>query len=359
MIKLLVVVNFLFLSACSIQMLRSRSEEGLVTEGSALVHKSDLEEAVEFLEASQYQWALDKFRLYKKAWPNSTRWFEASEGEAEALAGLGRDEEALQLFNEVIKNSKNSPRWIALALLRRSVSFERQGRVDLAFASLKDAETRANDLPTEVRDVELPFRLASLLRRMNRLREAQEYFVKTEVSLIPYLDPSRQKSPWLGATLFQISQIGSRPFSYSDYETNTLQFQAVQKYLVRCMEIDLSPWSERCLNHGKKSFFDYFQFVLTFREPVYADSFVSSRVELQKKIDMSVDLKVLLQQTHRFKSYDLAESSRAYEFFNYLEGLEKEVDDFLYSTPETTMMTEESQRLNGIKRAGQIKESLQ
>lgn len=352
---------FLALSGCAGLSTKSRVEAPAESSSQAQdsVHQpSAMDEARYLLESRKFIEALDLYRQLQKdpATSSNIGWLKL--GEAEALNNLGQPEGALVVFKNLIENSVGlNPELLATALLRSSATHEYLGNLDLAYAALRDAQSRKDDLPFELRSIELPYRLAAVLLRMNKIEKAKEYLKEVDENLRPYLDPNRKQTQWLASILFQLGQIGTQPRSFESFHDSSLQFRSVQKYFVRCMELNAAPWAELCFKQNQSRFFDIFQFVNTFKAQSFADPFVTKRVELEKKVSMSVDLKVLIQSTQALNSFaDRGTYPQADMFFDFLHDLKKQVDDYLYSSPETTVLTEESLRLNGLKREGRMKE---
>lgn len=350
------VFLFLALSGCAGLSTKPRIESS--AEMQNLAAPTAQAEARNLLESRKFSEALERFRELQKDPSMSREMGQLKLGEAEALNNLGQPEEALTIFQSLIQSSLgHDPELLATALLRSSAGHEQLGKLDLAYAALRDAQAKKEDLPFELKSIELPYRFAAVLLRMNKFEQAKEHLKEVDENLRPYLDPSRKQTQWLASILFQLGQIGTQPRSFDSFRDSSIQFRSVQKYFVRCMELNASPWSELCLKQNQSRFFDIYQFVNTFKGESFADPFVTKRVELEKKVSMSIDLKVLIQSTQALKSFaDRGAYPQADIFFDFLHDLKKQVDDYLYSSPETTVLTEESLRLNGLKREGRMKE---
>lgn len=349
-----VLVTVLLLSGCSSLQTSPRPVEA----PTVVAPNATTLEARTLLESRKFQEALERFRILQKDPTQAAQIGYLKLGEAESLHSLSRAEEALVIYNEVVEQSiGRDPELLATALLRSSASFEQTDQLEVAYAALRDAQGKRENLPFELKAIELPYRLAAVLLRLGKPELAKENLREVDENLKPYLDPTRKQTQWLASILFQLGQIGTQPRGFESFHDSSLQFRAVQKYFVRCMELNSVPWSELCLKQNRARFVDIQQFVNTFKGESFSDPFVTKRVEQEKKVSMAIDLKVLVNSTQALKSFaDRGVYPQADIFFDFLQDLKKQVDDYLYSSPETTVLTEQSLRLNGLKRDGRMKE---
>ena len=141
-------------------------------------------------EEAKLNAALPKLKAAADAYPGSAAGIQARYHMAGALATLGRHDEAVAAFDEVIKRSGESSLYGQMAMLGKADAESRGGKLDAAIETWKGlAAGKSEDLPVD----EILMRLARAYVQKGNRDEARKTF--TEIvdkhPLSPYMQEAR------------------------------------------------------------------------------------------------------------------------------------------------------------------------
>lgn len=107
-------------------------------------------------EEAKLMAALPKLKAAADAYPDSTAGITARYHYAGALSALGRDQDAIQAFDDVARRAGNNSLYGRMARLGKANTQARAGQLDAAIATWKDMTTsNASDLPVDAILMEL------------------------------------------------------------------------------------------------------------------------------------------------------------------------------------------------------------
>ncbi|QLY25334.1 hypothetical protein [Bdellovibrio sp. KM01] len=343
--KVISLLCFSFLAGCSfIQM--NRGDQSL--QNQRLIEERDLNSAQDNLTAGSYVQAQKQYQTFQETYPRSN-FFQASRiGQAQALEGQGKWVEAAAIYRDVVLKTRNlQPDIAAMALYRMSFCDEALGDDQKTVADLLDAQSLRNTLPLTVGHAEIPARLAAAYSRMGREKEAVQYLNEAEKGIAKIRaesDLSKLEKDWLAKTYYQMGSVTTNQLSPENFDSFVASQKFVQVYLLKTMELNDSRWSPKALKQLKTTYSElYLQVEAVKQNPSQQAHLGGALIGL---IDRAELYKPVSGQTQN--SYQI-------EFFTLTNEVRTKTERLLYQGHESMGLTEESKKLNSIKRSGRTK----
>ncbi|WP_413559054.1 tetratricopeptide repeat protein [Bdellovibrio sp. HCB209] len=344
--KVISLLLFVTLAGCSYFQM-DRSEEAAL-QNKRLIEERDLHTAQETLVAGNFAQAQKQYKLFQETYPVSSFYQASRIGEAQALEGQGKWVEAAAIYRDVILKTRNlQPDIAALALYRNSFCEEALGDDQKTVANLLEAQSLRTALPMTVGYAEIPARLASAYSRIGREKEANKYLNEAEQGIAKIrkeTDPAKLDKDWLVKTYVQMGSVSTNQLSAENFESFVASQKYVQIYLIRALELNNSRWSPTALKQLQTTYNElYLQVEAVKQNRSQQANLGGSLVEL---IDSAELYRPLAGQTPN--SYQI-------EFFTLTSDIRKKTERLLYQGHESMGLTEESKKLNSIKRSGRTK----
>lgn len=345
--KLILAASLFLLSGCaSLFGDRLTEEQQMQARAQRASEEAEILNAEKVLEKDRYEEAGILFRDFQGRRSQSAFYQSARLGEAQSLEGLGRYQEATDLYRDIyLKTLKHQPEIAALALYRMSFAYEALGDDLKTVAALLDAKRIGEHLPVEVAQAEIPARLAAVYGRQGRdadavayLNEAEKGITKVMVEKGPHV-----KTDWLAKTYVQMGSVSTNQLSSDNFSEFAQGQKWVQVYLIKAMRLNDSTWSPRAQTKLQETYRDLY-----------------TQVESAKTRDvqnrLGGDLFDLMDQADLYRPI-VGQKMNSYEqaFFAYLSEVRKKTEKLIYGSGETMSLTEESQKLNSLKRSGRVK----
>lgn len=323
-----------------------RSENANTEDPQQAIQAASLNEAEESLHSGRFEQSEIAYKKFQSNYPQSSFYQAARLGEAESLEGQGRYKEATDLNREIYLNThRYQPEIAAKALYRFGLCYEAMGDDLKAVAALLDAKKLKGHLPSEMALAEIPAKLSAIYARQGREREALAYLNEAEKGLEKVAQESRigLNKDWLARTYFQMGSVSTNQLSKENFGAFTQGQMWVQSYLIKAMKLEDPKWSPRAqlkLIETYRSLFNIFE----------------TEADLSQQVQMGGDLYDLMDQAELFKPLS-GEKIEGLEkaFFAALSDIRSRADKILYGSKEIMQLTIESQKLNGLRRAGRIK----
>jgi tetratricopeptide (TPR) repeat protein len=320
--------------------------EHRTTQAEKEAQEKDLNNAEAILARGEYGNALLAFRAFQTTYPQSV-YIQASRlGEAQALEGLGEWIQAAAIEREVsLLTLKEQPEIAALALYRLSFSYLELGEDSKSVAALLDAQRLGQHLPLQVRVAEIPARLSAFYAGQGRDKEAASYLNDAEKGVDKVLKnpPKDLSSDWLAKTYYQMGSVSVSQLTALNFIEFLRGERMVQVYLLKAMKLNDPQWSAKSLRYLK----DMYQEL---------DRLVTVEKTRETQVQMAGAFYDLIEGADLFRPL-VNQRATSYEidFYKNLSEVRKKTEDLLYSTHGGMELTEESKKLNSLKRAGRVK----
>lgn len=303
--------------------------------------------AEKVLALGRFEEARILFRDFQARSPRSVFFESARLGEAQCLEGLGRPQDAVNLYRDVfLKTERYRPEIAALALYRMSFGYEALGDDLKMVASLLDARKRGASLPVEITQAQIPARLAAAYARQNREAEAMAYLNEAEKGIARVIVAKGKdlKVDWLAKIYVEMGSVSTNQLSVENFEDFVRSQKTVQVYLLKALKQNDPVWSARGLARLQETYQALFTQLDTAKKDQEMQSIVGgSFVELMDQADL-------------FKPMgDQKMSPFERDFFDFLGEIRKKTGQILYGGTEGMTLTEESQKLNSLRRSGTIR----
>ncbi len=208
----------------------------------------DFREALKNFEASKFQEAADAFKKFylnqstsKYAW--ISRYYYGY-----SIEMLGRNEEAIEVYREVIQATVSRGQFLrAKTLYRMSFCYERMSNDIQVVASLKDIGESVKYLPESVRLAELFARIAGAYARLGNQDEAIKYYELAEAGIgqLKRKHVGMDSSEWFAKTLFAMGSLEVRDLNWQNFDREIEPFGRSQIYLFRSVVANSPNWSPR------------------------------------------------------------------------------------------------------------------
>ncbi len=238
---------FLMLSMGCANMFGGRlSEADMQTQAQKASDEAEIKNFESMLAQGHFDQALKAFQDFQSRRPQSQFFQAARLGEAQALEGQGRFQEAADLDRDIyLKTLQHQPEIAAMALYRASYAYEALGDDLRTVTTLLDARKLAEHLPIEIASAEIPARLASVYGRQGREDEAISYLNEAEKGIMQVIaekGPQLQKD-WLAKTYMQMGGVSTNQLSSENFQDLIQGQKWVQVYLIKAMRQNDPIWS--------------------------------------------------------------------------------------------------------------------
>lgn len=308
---------------------------------------SEIINAEKVLALGRFDEARILFKDFQIHYPRSVYFESARLGEAQAFEGMGYPQEAVQLYRNIFfKTEKDQTTIAGLALYRMSFAFEAQGDDLKAVAALLDAKRKGSSLPSEVLQAQIPARLAMLYARQNREVEAMAYLNEAEKGIAKVIIEKGRGAAvdWLAKIYFEMGSVSTNQLTLATMEDFVRAQKVVQIYLIKSLKQDDPVWSARSLKQLQEIYRALLQQVeLAPNNSKVLSITGGSFLELLDQADL---FRPLADQ--RVNSYEKD------FYYSFLPEIRKKAELIIFGTPESLTLTEESQKLNSLKRSGRV-----
>lgn len=344
--RFILLSALILLSGCSLLGSRNSSEETEAEKAARASELSQLNNADKVLNTGKFDQSLILFKEFQGLHPQSHFLQAARLGQAQSLAGLERWQESIELYRDVaVKTRTYQPDITAVALYKMSFAYEAQGDDLRTASSLLDAKKLGQYLPSEIAKAEIPARLAIVYGRQDREDEAIAYLNEAERGIDAVQTEKGKDLPkdWLARTYVQMGGVSTNQLSADNFASFVRGQKLVQIYLFRALRLSDANWSKRSQTLLQETYRNLFTQFEALRENRSLQS--SLGAELLGLMDQADLYRPLAGQ--KMNSYES-------EFFQFLSEVRKKTESILYESGETMGLTQESQRLNSIKRSGRV-----
>lgn len=275
---------------------------------------------------------------------------------AMALLDDGRIAESEKTFRSVRETSLGrEPALVARAEWGLSFTSEKQGDDFRSLAHVMSAENMSLSLPAEIGKVELPVRKALILQKLGKSSEAAVALRKADQGLREVLsDPKTNYNPdWMARLNYQMGSALSGEVTEENFQGLIQAQRFSQVYLLKSMASAHPVWAPKALEALRKNYAGFWQFLIHAPTPSGVDLAVAQREKRQWQIPRLAEFLETLESAQAYAPVrgDMANSWQK-NFHALVDDLRDKTRAVLYSSSETTILTEESRLLNGLRRGG-------
>ena len=292
-------------------------------------------------------------------YPRSLYSTSAQLGRARVMEAQGRPKEALDLYRQIIGMTKSlHPEIAAEAKFRSSFSYEILKDDVRALSTLKDAESFSESLPVETKGVEIPARRAQLLAKAGHMIQAQQEVDKADQAMKELLPVIEQKKGriWIARLYYQLGMVrNSNATDENDLIQVMMALNVGQRYHLKAIDMNCEPWSEKSARYLTEKYSVLFELIKNPTHEAGVDPIVDQNRRNEIQLKLAKEFIQLLENAESFKPYqNNIQSPLVKEFYNHISTLQNQTEKILYSSKDRNLMTEESLRVNAIKREGKI-----
>jgi len=339
-----------FLGAC--QATKSVFERTVKVDEKILQEqKAAIEVAETSLEAQNWAVAEEQFSVFMRKYPVSSYSAQAYFGKARSLEGLGQYQAAVQVYRTLGEQArKTSPEQAAMAYVRMSYCYEALGDETRLMAALADADSFAEALPEEVRQLEIPTRRAASMMRRGLADEARKILKQVEKNLP---DVSERSSLELRSKHARIlTALGAqdlRAITPENYIATLETVQALQPFLWKAVTLKATPWSDQA---AEKLRLTYFTLANLAFNPPKLDAGRSESVSARYRSELQKTwVARLLESLENLKTFSTEALSEAGGELPQLVGeIEENGRKILWGRQNLTPLTDESKVHHQLKK---------
>lgn len=308
---------------------------------------ADYQKALDLLNAGDFASAAAGFSRFVQQNPASEYTQIANWQAGRALEGLKRWKDAAQRYRSVVvATQRGAPRLQAMAFYRLSFCHEALGDDQKTTVVLLDLYERADRLPREIAQAELPARLAAAYARIGNFDKAVEYYKKAEAGIARLkrtvgISAVGVVPPWLPRTLYFMGSLSLRRVGWSDFETAFRPLGRSQLYLLEAADLQVEPWSEKAASDLNATYADLWQTLSHPPKSQAIDADVEDRRTQERQwertqlmYDALAELKARILPT--------TTSSATLKIQNYAAELERQLAQLLSEAPVGSGLTPES-----------------
>jgi tetratricopeptide (TPR) repeat protein len=315
----------------------------------------DYQDGMNQLQTNQNAEALETFDDFLKEEPTSS-WTQAARlNSGRALEGLSRWSEAADRYHLVIQSTNSAPKLQAMALYRLSFCQEALAQDQEAVITLNDVMNRSASLPREIKEAELPARLAAAYARVGNFDRATHFYSQAESGIARLRQEALRNGAavpeWLPKTLLVMGQMSFRHLTWEEFDTALRPVARAQNYLLQAAEFDFEPWSADAVKELTTIYQNLWSVIENVAVPSAGDELVSQRTVQTLKWDRALSLYECLNQlSARLLPESTSESLNALEIKKFAQVMVKKVDELLSQRRIGEGLTPESEeRLKAVR----------
>jgi tetratricopeptide (TPR) repeat protein len=321
--------------------------------------------AVEFekgnvlMDSEDYAGALQIFDKILVDFPVSTldAMVTYNAGLANLMLQQCRDAES-QLRKVIRFSHKDTPSLAMRARLRLSDALNCLGKEREAMVLLLEINKDRARLPLEIGEAELPAKIAAAYSRNGNRKMAERYFAVAEQGLRKLQAKNlaaKDKQALLAKTLFTMGDTSHVKKSEVNPQGYYQTLKVQQRYLLRAVEYDIKPWSQKAYDQLTNVYDLTWEFVQKVQPNPELDE-TSARRDLKAQKSKLVQMAVEgLQDLKRGKNLGIEAPSILQELFRHLERQETKLNNYLVAEVPGSEYTTEAVKLQGPKREGRVK----
>jgi len=274
-----------------------------------------------------------------------------------ALQGQKKFSEALERFRNALSyySGKPSPQQADI-FYHMAACYEALGDDPKTVAALLDVKNRFQFFPEEIH-VEVLARLAGVYARLNNEVDAQKNYDLAEkalASLRKNILP-RDNPPWMSKTLFNMGKMPLKKLVVEDFETGLKPLERGQVWLLRAARLNDPKWSQMASFELIQVYRDAWSLTEAVPIPKDEDKLVGMKSQQEKMMSMAAALFGMMSRLKLERGVDFDhENKYVREVFDYLDGLEKNLETLLKSRPVEESLTPEAEKTDGLKRGTTI-----
>jgi tetratricopeptide (TPR) repeat protein len=258
-----------------------------------------------------------------------------------AYYAMAQCQKAADRYRQVIRSSAGKFKRIeGEALFRLSLAYECLGQDAKAIASLLDAKKRSKSLSFETASAQIPARLAAAYARMGNREKAMEYFdsASRALKVIVARGYSPTQLDTLANTMFLMGQLSPTQRNMEVDAQGFLQSLSIQQpYLLQALEMHRPNWSAKAESDLRLAYENIKRYKVD--DPLQRHAF------LTRGLQVAGELKKI-----RMPKPDSAEET----IFVQVDDSERYLRNELTKVPDSTPLTNEAQRREGLKRQGRL-----
>jgi tetratricopeptide (TPR) repeat protein len=307
------------------------------------------------LEQQHYNEASALFARFEEEYPHSIYLNRSKLDHGRALAGEGKYSESLQLYKDVIDSSLElHPEFVGLASYYASFSYEALGDEAKTLASLKDAKTQAQFLPTAVAKAELPARMAAYYHRQGELDESRKYYREAEQGMTQLYQtdtPADKKAK--ARTYFLMGVLSSNQVTIDNLPLQMDTLALTQIFLLRSVELNQNPWSTQSLENLEGNYRDIWNAIIQIPKNNTLDALAAEGEQREAQVRAIGHLQELTQKMRVYQSPEQnKDNANEAALFNFLDQIDSHSQEMLASLTPNLPLTPEAQKRETLHREG-------
>lgn len=272
---------------------------------------------------------------------------------------LGQCTEAEPHFRKVVRfTHKDTPSLTVRAKLRLSEALSCQGKEKEAMVLLLEINRDKSKLPHEVAEAELPAKIAAAYSRNGNRKMADRFFGIAENGLRKVQSrnlPVKDKQALLAKTLFLMGDATNVKKETGGPEGYFQTLKVQQRYLLRAVEFDVKPWSQKAYDQLINVYGNTWDFLKDIQPDPNLDETASRRdVKVRKAnvVQIAMDgLKALKDS----RNLGIEPPELLNELLRKLTQQEAKLTNYLVAEVPGSEYTSEAMKLQSGKREGQVK----
>jgi tetratricopeptide (TPR) repeat protein len=332
------LVLFLILGACA-----ETKKDSVPNESVTASAQTQMERGMNALSKEDYATAADIFDNMLVQKPASQFDLLATYNSGVAHEGLGDCKKASELYRRAAVSSAGKFKKVeAEAYFKLSLSYECMGDDKKSITALLDAKKRSAYLSQDVAHAELPARLAAAYARLGQRVKAMQYFREAgnglKGSLASAGTTARLQTEFAANTLYAMGQLTAKQKNLTDTSRGYLQSLSMQQpYLLQSAEMAVNPASQKAAQELSFAYDNLLK--MTPAQPDQVRPF----------------LQLALADIAEIKKIRLPNKGPLVEqIFSKIEVQESNIRQMLMAQADTTPLTPDAQRREGLKQTGRL-----
>ncbi len=249
------------------------------------------ENAVVYYRKGQHEKSFASIEAYLLAYPQTTKLVESLYLRGRNERFLAKYVNCLETFQNIIELTKNKKdSYFNYALYQSGICYEMLGDIEKAIAVYQDALRATGSLPAQLRDLEIPSRLALCYSRLGEKQAAEKYNKKLQISLKEYLSKkqfTKEEKEFYAEILFSMSSLEIPLKDQQDFDAVLTSLEMNQVTLIQLLKFNIQPYTLKALNIYVQNYTNLHEYLVQLRINEGIDPTLSNRGKQQIQKEMA------------------------------------------------------------------------
>lgn len=351
------IKNYMYILAMIVLLASCQTLERFQLKSRSIPKDASFEYSLRYFKQGQYEKSLSSIDHFLSAYPQTPKLIESLYLKGRNHRFLKQYVPCLETFRRIVELTKsNQTSYYNYSLYQSGICYEMLGSVDEAIAVYQDALRSKASLPAQLRDLEIPSRLAICYSRTGETQVSKKYSKQLNDSLKEYLKNKSftpEEKEFYAEILFSMSVSDLTVKDQQDFNAMMDSMEISKQTLGDLLGLSLAPYSAGALLAYIENYKKLYEYIQNLRPTEGLDPILQRRnlQKFQKKLALRVLESITLFEQDVFPE-SLMETFE--EPFKMLKEIKAQYESVVGQNLEGDGLTEEARSKEGIQRKGRV-----